>query len=76
MFNKVIPWCTHCLRANVQGKAKRNFVQTFFLAVQERGYFVLNDLFRYLAEAKTLTPAGSSEENGFPLAHPPDKVRV
>ena len=26
----------------------RNFVRTFFLAPQERGYFVLNDIFRYL----------------------------
>ena len=27
---------------------KRNFVQSFFLAPQEKGYFVLNDIFRYL----------------------------
>ena len=47
----------------LQGKGKRNFVQTFFLAVQERGYFVLNDVFRYLAEAK---PAAA--ENGFPAS--------
>ncbi|KAM3234122.1 nuclear transport factor 2 isoform X1 [Capsicum annuum] len=26
----------------------RNFSQTFFLAPQERGYFVLNDMFRYI----------------------------
>jgi hypothetical protein len=25
---------------------KRPFVQTFFLAVQEKGYYVLNDIFR------------------------------
>ncbi|KAI5060460.1 hypothetical protein GOP47_0024880 [Adiantum capillus-veneris] len=30
------------------GRPKRNFVQTFFLAPQEVGYFVLNDMFRYL----------------------------
>lgn len=29
-------------------RVKRNFVQTFFLAPQEKGYFVLNDVFRYL----------------------------
>jgi len=29
-------------------KDRRPFVQTFFLAVQEKGYFVLNDIFRYL----------------------------
>eukprot|EP00249_Psilotum_nudum_P013986 c24608_g2_i1 orf=198-1664(+) len=28
----------------------RNFVQTFFLAPQEKGYYVLNDIFRYLGE--------------------------
>ena len=27
---------------------KRSFVQTFFLAVQEKGFYVLNDIFRYL----------------------------
>lgn len=26
----------------------RNFSQTFFLAPQDRGYFVLNDMFRYV----------------------------
>ncbi|PON44372.1 Splicing factor-like protein [Parasponia andersonii] len=27
---------------------RRNFIQTFFLAPQEKGYFVLNDLFQYI----------------------------
>lgn len=26
----------------------RNFSQSFFLAPQDRGYFVLNDIFRYI----------------------------
>ncbi|KAG1361472.1 ras GTPase-activating protein-binding protein 1 [Cocos nucifera] len=30
--------------------ARRNFVQTFFLAPQEKGYFVLNDIFHFLDE--------------------------
>lgn len=30
----------------------RNFVQSFFLAVQEKGYFVLNDVFRYTTPAE------------------------
>lgn len=30
---------------------KRTFTQTFFLAPQETGYFVLNDMFRYVNEA-------------------------
>lgn len=31
---------------------RRNFVQTFFLAPQEKGYFVLNDIFHFLDEEK------------------------
>ncbi|XP_010527259.1 PREDICTED: putative G3BP-like protein [Tarenaya hassleriana] len=30
---------------------RRKFTQTFFLAPQEKGYFVLNDMFRYVEEA-------------------------
>ncbi|KAI7984368.1 Nuclear transport factor 2 [Camellia lanceoleosa] len=30
----------------------RNFTQTFFLAPQEKGYFVLNDMFRYMEDVK------------------------
>ncbi|KAL0742567.1 hypothetical protein Bca4012_084080 [Brassica carinata] len=33
---------------------RRTFTQTFFLAPQERGYFVLNDIFRYIDEATTV----------------------
>ncbi|KAB2092689.1 hypothetical protein ES319_A02G047300v1 [Gossypium barbadense] len=29
---------------------RRKFMQTFFLAPQEKGYFVLNDIFHYIAE--------------------------
>ena len=39
-------------------------MQTFFLAVQEKGYFVLNDIFRYLPEA----PAQSAPEPAAPSA--------
>ena len=65
----------------LQGKNKRNFVQTFFLAVQEKGYFVLNDIFRYLPELpaqSTPTPADPSAtptqppvENGYPTPAAP-----
>ena len=34
----------------MQGKERKAFVQSFFLATQERGYFVLNDTFRFLSE--------------------------
>ncbi|GFZ01996.1 nuclear transport factor 2 (NTF2) family protein with RNA binding (RRM-RBD-RNP motifs) domain-containing protein [Actinidia rufa] len=30
----------------------RNFTQSFFLAPQEKGYFVLNDIFRYVEDIK------------------------
>lgn len=30
----------------LQGGPKRPFVQTFFLAVQEKGFYVMNDMFR------------------------------
>lgn len=48
----------------MQGKRKRDFVQSFFLAVQEKGYFVLNDTFRYLAD-RTSRPAQYPKENGY-----------
>ncbi|XP_042490819.1 nuclear transport factor 2-like [Macadamia integrifolia] len=31
---------------------RRNFTQSFFLAPQDKGYFVLNDLFRYVEEVE------------------------
>lgn len=33
-----------------KGQPHKRFVQTFILAEQPKGYFVLNDIFRYLAE--------------------------
>ncbi|KAL2530859.1 Nuclear transport factor 2 (NTF2) family protein with RNA binding (RRM-RBD-RNP motif) domain [Forsythia ovata] len=33
---------------------KRKFLQTFFLAPQEKGYFVLNDIFHYVDEEQIL----------------------
>lgn len=34
---------------------KKNFNQTFFLATQERGFFVLNDIFRYTDICESIT---------------------
>lgn len=31
---------------------RRKFIQSFFLAPQDKGYFVLNDVFRYVDENK------------------------
>eukprot|EP00887_Chlorella_sp_A99_P006761 scaffold3.g6761.t1 len=39
----------------LRGRPKRPFVQTFFLATQEKGYYVLNDIFR-----RARQPGGSS----------------
>lgn len=33
---------------------KRKFAQSFFLAPQEHGYFVLNDVFRYVDDTESL----------------------
>ena len=58
-------------------------MQTFFLAVQEKGYFVLNDLFRYLPEAPqsapepethTAPPSFAPIENGYSQPAAPSHV--
>ncbi|PSR86332.1 G3BP-like protein [Actinidia chinensis var. chinensis] len=38
----------------------RNFTQSFFLAPQEKGYFVLNDIFRYVEDIKHCNEEQSS----------------
>lgn len=47
-----------------------NFAQAFFLAPQDRGYFVLNDMFRYVNNV-TLNPALVSDV--VPIAAEPGK---
>jgi len=42
-----------------KGEAWRKFVQTFFLAEQPNGYFVLNDIFRFLKEESVEDEEGS-----------------
>ncbi|KAM7475689.1 hypothetical protein LguiB_022932 [Lonicera macranthoides] len=39
---------------------RRRFTQTFFLAPQEKGYFVLNDVFRYIEESEQLEMKSAS----------------
>ena len=46
---------------------KQKFTQCFFLAPQEKGYFVLNDVFRYVDENGI---QGSAHDIGTPA--PPD----
>ncbi|KZO91073.1 hypothetical protein CALVIDRAFT_506127 [Calocera viscosa TUFC12733] len=45
------------------GEPWRKFAQTFFLAEQPNGYYVLNDIFRFLKEE---TLADGAEEEGTP----------
>lgn len=60
----VIVMVTGSLSSKTSGK--RNFVQTFFLAPQEKGYFVLNDVFRYLDELPQLAVSNLPLSNGIP----------
>ncbi|XP_022634876.1 putative G3BP-like protein isoform X2 [Vigna radiata var. radiata] len=57
---------------------RRKFVQTFFLAPQEKGYFVLNDIFHFVEEGVTypnMIPVASEIDNqphvSASLAEPP-----
>uniref|UniRef100_A0A1D1XZ86 Putative G3BP-like protein n=1 Tax=Anthurium amnicola TaxID=1678845 RepID=A0A1D1XZ86_9ARAE len=56
---------------------KRNFTQTFFLAPQEKGYFVLNDMFRYVEAADEQQEGNQSSDNspGTPLSHEQDSLQ-
>ncbi|KAK4785057.1 hypothetical protein SAY86_001746 [Trapa natans] len=48
---------------------RRKFTQTFFLAPQDKGYFVLNDMFRYVEEPQLLDVNPISvNDAGPPLA--------
>lgn len=42
---------TGCLTG--ENNYRRRFTQSFFLAPQEKGYFVLNDVFRHVGESET-----------------------
>lgn len=57
----VIVLVTGCLTGT--DNVRRKFTQTFFLAPQEKGYFVLNDVFRYVEE-KELSEIVSPVANG------------
>ncbi|XVE77980.1 hypothetical protein DITRI_Ditri13aG0107500 [Diplodiscus trichospermus] len=59
---------------------RRNFVQTFFLAPQEKGYFVLNDIFQFVDDGMIYQhPPSTLQENKLdaqlnvssPVAEPP-----
>jgi len=60
--NGVIVLVTGCLTG--KDHVRRKFTQTFFLAPQEKGYFVLNDVFRFLEENEPI-PIHSTANNGI-----------
>lgn len=56
---------------------KRKFVQSFFLAPQDNGYFVLNDIFRYVEDEELLENRpvdGVDETTTVPLTPYPGKL--
>ncbi|KAI0051338.1 hypothetical protein FA95DRAFT_1580709 [Auriscalpium vulgare] len=63
-----------------KGEPWRKFVQTFFLAEQPGGYFVLNDIFRFLKEETVYSDDGDYEQPpvhvAVPAAADPEPVPV
>ncbi|CAJ1939730.1 unnamed protein product, partial [Sphenostylis stenocarpa] len=61
----VVVVVTGCLTGS--DNMKRKFTQSFFLAPQDKGYFVLNDIFRYIDEYKSVdiesVPANDADES-------------
>ncbi|KAI4329680.1 hypothetical protein MLD38_028040 [Melastoma candidum] len=63
---------------------RKKFIQTFFLAPQDKGYFVLNDVFRYVGEsepvvvsaATTVDPPEAEDVVQAELIHVSDQVAV
>ena len=53
-----------------RGEAWKKFVQTFFLAEQPNGYFVLNDIFRFLKEETAESDDGREEVASAEEQHP------
>ncbi|CAH8389646.1 unnamed protein product [Eruca vesicaria subsp. sativa] len=51
-------------RLTGKDNVRKKFSQTFFLAPQDKGYFVLNDVFRFLEEKEVTTQARSVDING------------
>ncbi|XP_020571961.1 ras GTPase-activating protein-binding protein 1-like [Phalaenopsis equestris] len=55
---------------------KRDFTQTFFLATQDSGYYVLNDIFRYVEEVDQQEEQQHlTDETEVPLSTEGDTVR-
>ncbi|XP_051115399.1 nuclear transport factor 2-like [Andrographis paniculata] len=56
----VIVLVTGCLTG--KDNVRRKFAQTFFLAPQDKGYYVLNDVFRYEEGSEPTASAGAAVE--------------
>ncbi|KAL6551612.1 hypothetical protein OROGR_007766 [Orobanche gracilis] len=67
---------TGCLTG--KDNLKRKFTQTFFLAPQDKGYYVLNDVFRYVEESEPDISVGVvTGVDGPPsAAHDPEPAQV
>ncbi|XVF08919.1 hypothetical protein REPUB_Repub07fG0046100 [Reevesia pubescens] len=67
----VIVLVTGCLTG--KDNVRKRFTQTFFLAPQDKGYFVLNDVFRYVEERElenSVPVNGISEQASTPALTP------
>ncbi|XVE74351.1 hypothetical protein DITRI_Ditri12bG0010300 [Diplodiscus trichospermus] len=53
---------------------RRKFTQSFFLAPQEGGYYVLDDVFRYLDDEEPMGVANNDVDESTHDAFPPDPV--
>ncbi|TKY58943.1 putative G3BP protein [Spatholobus suberectus] len=69
---------TGCLTGS--DNLKRKFTQSFFLAPQDKGYFVLNDVFRYVDEYKSVdiesVPANDADESAPTDAFTPESEAI
>ncbi|KAK8710758.1 hypothetical protein V6N13_146070 [Hibiscus sabdariffa] len=68
----VIVVVTGCLTG--KDNIRKKFTQTFFLAPQDKGYFVLNDVFRYIedTELQNTVPVNGVSEQGSTSALTPE----
>jgi len=66
-MNGVIVLVTGCLTG--KDNVRRKFTESFFLAPQDKGYYVLNDAFRFVEEDK-LPVANSVEEEHLDKSDP------
>ncbi|KAL3501513.1 hypothetical protein ACH5RR_035962 [Cinchona calisaya] len=78
LMDGIIVAVTGCLIG--KDRLKKIISQTFFLAKQENGYFVLNDIFRFVDAQESLNPSIASDTDekttNAPLARDPEPADV